>query len=268
MSIIVFDIGASNMRVAELTATGIGPIAHAKTPTHPLRAVEALARLVRGLRGEVDAFYGGIPAIVEADGSVASATNLPAWKGFPFTLVLERMLGVPVHARNDAELAGLGEAIYGAAKGYRTVAYLGLGTGVGTSRIVDGVIEPHSSDGSARDAVIALSGGGTLESRIGGRSLYLRLGAHPEELPRTVWGKLTLTLAEGIENAVRLWEPDVVVLGGSLMNEKTGFRIKEIQNALAVHSPHVLTVSLRAAQLRDASGLYGAKAWAERESAA
>jgi predicted NBD/HSP70 family sugar kinase len=255
------------MRVAVVTPEGIGKVHTVATPPNPTTAIRAMTDLITRMDVQVESVYGGIPAVVTSDGSVESATNLPSWDGFPFGRALQKALGVPVSVRNDAELAGLGEAVYGAGKDMHDVAYLGLGTGVGTSHVVRRKIDPASSGGEVRMKIITLTDGSTLEKRLGGHSLFLRYGMHPEKLPHTVWGKLTHYLVEGIANEVHLWSPDVVVLGGSLVNDANGFRVADVEDALRIHFPDI-TVPVRRAALKDAAGLYGAKVWLESELAA
>lgn len=253
MSTLVFDIGGTYTRAALLTKEGIGDVTHMRTPVEPAEAVRQLS----SFEG-VSKVVGGFAGVVE-DGIVLYSTNLPQWDGFRLAVELEDALGAPARVENDAELAALGEAVYGAGKGKSVVAYIGLGTGVGTAHVVDGVVEPHSSEGEARLSIITLSDGTTLEERVGGHSLEKRFGAHPKDLSPQVWIELAPLVAEGVRNAVREWEPDVVVLGGSLMNEENGFQLSRIQEALANDSIVVVK-----AELGDAAGLWGARALSEQ----
>ncbi len=252
MSTLVFDIGGTYTRAALLTKEGIGDVRHMRTPAEPAEAVRQLASF-EGVAKVV----GGFAGVIE-DGVILYSTNLPQWDGFRLAAELEDALGASARVENDAELAGLGEAVFGAGKGKGVVAYIGLGTGVGTARVVDGVVEKHSSEGEARLSVITLSDGTTLEERVGGHSLEKRFGAHPKDLSPDVWIELAPLLAEGVQNAVREWQPDVVVLGGSLMNEENGFQLSRITEALLDDG-----VAVVKAELGDAAGLWGARAASE-----
>ena len=186
---------------------------------------------------------------------------MPLWAGCALARQFTDVLGAPADVANDAELAALGEARYGAGQEFTDVAYLTVGTGVGTAHVKHGIVEMHSSDGESRDAIIALPRGKTLETEIGGRALTERFGIPPEQLPRDTWSKLTPLLARGVVQAVRLWKPDVIVLGGALMNETDGFRLAELEketNALAKAGETL--PSLRRALFEDASALQGARA--------
>lgn len=250
MMTLLFDIGGTNTRASVSAGEGLGEVMHWKTPASAIEAIERLASL-----GPVDRAAGGIAAILEEGNIVGQPTNLQGWQAFPFGHELTSALRVPVLVRNDAELAALGEATYGAGKGYRSIAYIGIGTGVGTARIVDGVIEPHSSDGEARFSTITLSDDTTLEERVGGHALTALYGVEPKQLAREIWDSLTPLVAEGVRNAIERWSPNAIILGGSLMNEDNGFRLEDIRQSVGKTE-----VSIHRATLRDEAGLWGALA--------
>ncbi|MEW6442120.1 MAG: ROK family protein [bacterium] len=70
-----------------------------------------------------------------AEGILFNPPNLLGWKDFRIRESLESMTGLPVHVDNDANAAGLAEAIWGAAAGYADVFYATVSTGVGTAII-------------------------------------------------------------------------------------------------------------------------------------
>ncbi len=78
-----------------------------------------------------------LPGPVKADGHLANCVNLGMDGCYP-AIELEKILGVPCAAANDANGAALGEAYFGAARGYENVVMLTLGTGIGSGVIVDG----------------------------------------------------------------------------------------------------------------------------------
>ena len=70
-------------------------------------------------------------------GVVLNPPNLPCWRNYPLAAELHRTFKLPVHVDNDANAAGLAEAVWGEAKGFRYVFYATLGTGIGTGIIFD-----------------------------------------------------------------------------------------------------------------------------------
>ena len=78
-----------------------------------------------------------LPGPVKADGHLANCVNLGMGSCYPAE-ELEQVLGVPCAAANDANGAAIGEARFGAARGYENVVMLTLGTGIGSGVIVNG----------------------------------------------------------------------------------------------------------------------------------
>lgn len=80
----------------------------------------------------------GIPGPVRRDGVVERCVNL-GWGGVHPASELSALLGgIPVAAANDANAAAMGEYWQGGGKGYESVVFITLGTGVGSGIILDG----------------------------------------------------------------------------------------------------------------------------------
>jgi glucokinase-like ROK family protein len=81
----------------------------------------------------------GVPGLVdEASGTLLFAPNL-AWQNVPLRDVLSKAFeGVPVFVDNEANMAALGENLYGAAKGYHEVLFISAGVGLGGAIVRDG----------------------------------------------------------------------------------------------------------------------------------
>jgi glucokinase len=83
-----------------------------------------------------------------ATGIVINPPNLPCWRNFPLVSRVTEKYRVPVKLDNDANAAALAEARWGAARGYRYVFYVTVGTGIGTGIVLDGRIY-HGRTGAA-----------------------------------------------------------------------------------------------------------------------
>jgi len=81
---------------------------------------------------------------------VLNPPNLPCWRNFPLGAETERAFGVPVRVDNDANAAGLAEALWGAAAGYANVFYATLGTGIGNGIVFDRKIYWDAAEAPAR----------------------------------------------------------------------------------------------------------------------
>ncbi len=87
-------------------------------------------------------------AIDRRTGLVINAPNLPGWESLHLARELEKIFGLPARVENDANTAGLAEALYGAGAGYRDIFYVTVSTGIGTGIIIDRKIY-HGTQGVA-----------------------------------------------------------------------------------------------------------------------
>ncbi len=79
----------------------------------------------------------GVPGPVKEDGTVLRCVNL-GWGVFNVADELSNIIGLPVKAGNDANMAALGEMWQGGGKGYKDIVMVTLGTGVGGGIILGG----------------------------------------------------------------------------------------------------------------------------------
>lgn len=83
-------------------------------------------------------------------GIIINPPNLPCWHNFPLAAKVRQLHRVPTFVDNDANAAALAEAIWGAGRGYESVFYATLGTGIGTGIILGGQIY-HGRTGAAAE---------------------------------------------------------------------------------------------------------------------
>jgi polyphosphate glucokinase len=130
----------------------------------------------------------GYPGVVLRDRVIAEPHNLGAgWRGFDFA----KAFGRPVKVVNDAVMQALGSYQGG------RMLFLGLGTGLGSAMIVDGVIAPMEL------AHLPYRNGTTFEHYVGTAGLK-RLG-------KKKWRK---HVADVVERLTAALEPEYVILGG------------------------------------------------------
>jgi polyphosphate glucokinase len=140
--ILSVDIGGSHIKATMLTAAGAVPDAYRKLPTPvpatPEKVLEVIQDLVRDFSGYTKVAV-GFPGIIR-QGCVFTAPNLGTglWQHFDLQSQLSQVLGKPVRVVNDADLQGLGVV-----KGRGFEMVITLGTGFGTSLLLDGRLLPH-----------------------------------------------------------------------------------------------------------------------------
>lgn len=83
-------------------------------------------------------------------GLVLHTPNLPCWREYALVTAVEAACGIPARLDNDANVAGLAEALWGAGANQQHVLYVTIGTGIGTAIILDGRIY-HGRTGAAAE---------------------------------------------------------------------------------------------------------------------
>ncbi|MFJ6167911.1 ROK family protein [Micromonospora orduensis] len=155
------DIGGTKTAAAIVTRDG--EIVDRLTAATPGRAgataiLDTAADLVDRLRAKVTGApvgalgVGSAGVIDHRTGRVLSATDaLAGWAGTDLSGRLRERLGVPVSVINDVHAHALGEARHGVAAGYGTTLFIAVGTGIGASFVIDGVVltGAHSTAGHA-----------------------------------------------------------------------------------------------------------------------
>ena len=145
-TVIGIDLGGTNVRVAKVSENG-QILQVLSSPSHALEGTEKvmanLKSLIRQIDGlsEVSGIGIGVPGPVDTvKGVMTMATNLPGFENYPMAQELEREFNLPTYVDNDANVAGLAEALVGAGKGYKIVYYITHSTGVGGALVADGKV--------------------------------------------------------------------------------------------------------------------------------
>ncbi|HYS94570.1 MAG TPA: ROK family protein [Candidatus Acidoferrales bacterium] len=184
MNVLAVDIGGSSVKIL-----ATGQKEPRKLPSGPKLAPKAMVADVKKLaKGwKYDAVSIGYPGMVIHGRPIAEPVNLgKGWVGFDYRAAF----GKPVKLINDATMQALGSY-----KGGKML-FLGLGTGLGSTVIADGVVEPMELAHLPYKK-------GTYEDYVGRRGLERRGKKKWRRDVEDIVAKLTAAL-----------EPDDVVLGG------------------------------------------------------
>jgi polyphosphate glucokinase len=184
MNVLVVDVGGTHVKILATGQRARRKLESGPTLT-PRRMVAGVRELAAGWKYDVVSI--GFPGPVLHGRPVAEPRNLGrGWVGFDYHRAFER----PVRIVNDAAMQALGS--YNGGK----MLFLGLGTGLGSALIVDGIVEPMELGHLPYRK-------GTYEDYVGLRGLK-RLG-------RKKWRR---AVADVVARLVAALEPDDVVLGG------------------------------------------------------
>jgi glucokinase len=85
----------------------------------------------------------------DATQSVIKSHHIHGWDGFPLAEWVGELVGVPAVVCNDADVAGLAEARFGAGKGLSPIFYMTIGSGIGGGLVIDGQIYRGVGKGAA-----------------------------------------------------------------------------------------------------------------------
>ena len=91
--------------------------------------------------------FGG--PVDDATHTILKSHQIAGWDRFPLADWITNMLGWPAVLGNDADVAGLAEALFGAGKGLSPVFYITIGSGIGGGLIIDGKIYRGCGKGAA-----------------------------------------------------------------------------------------------------------------------
>ena len=252
MNSILFDIGATKTRVAYSVDGEIfeEPLVF-ETPKdyeHGLKFFIEKAKTVAKGR-EIKKIVGGMSRSI--------------WLGNDFKTDLGKEFQAQIYIENDAAMVGLGEANWGAGKGFDIVSYITVSTGVGGARIVDGKIDERVIGFEPGNLVMDINTGKTLENMISGKALQEKTGKHPREITdQKVWDEFAKILAFGLNNIIVEWSPNVVVLGGSMITGDPAIPLFKVE----MHLKEILKIfpelpAIKKAELGDFGGLYGGLAY-------
>jgi predicted NBD/HSP70 family sugar kinase len=271
---VLFDIGGTNTRIAvsEDLHTYGEPIKF-KTPKTYREGLGAVTTAIDTLikSSGITAIAGGIrgPLNHERTG-IVSETKLVDWVGRNIVKDLHEHYHVPVRLENDTALVGLGEAVFGAGRGYDIVAYHTVSTGVGGARFVHGAIdvvslgfEPGHQELDLDRSILGHHIPHTLENLVSGTALEKRRGVKPYEIPQDdpVWDELASYLAHGLKNTIVYWSPEVIVLGGSMMiGDPRIYTVDVERYTKKVLGDLMPCPPIVDALLKDEGGLFGAMA--------
>lgn len=203
----------------------------------------------------------GIPGIVDKSHRiVVVANNIIGWSNILLADKIEKLFFLPVCINNDANLMGLGEQTFGAAKNYSDVLFLTIATGIGGSIIInDKLFSGYDNRGSELGHIPLFADGiecscgsiGCLEAYASTTALIQqfkkRCPNFESDLSEEINGRLIVKLyhennqcaieslnehcrflAQGIAGLVNVFSPQRVVLGGGI-SESGVFYIEKIK---------------------------------------
>jgi glucokinase len=290
------DVGGSSLKCGvvnhegEILYSTIISLKNAKTQGAIIALiVEAIQSCAKKFKNPILGVGIGFPGIIYNNKIIAGADNLPGFKQLALGEILQEVTRHNIVMDNDANLMGLGEMTYGAAKECSDVVFLTVGTGIGGAVMIDNklyggfrnrgtelghIIVQHNG------APCACGGKGCLETYASVTALINHYKSIHPNPPEEIDGKYMVErylaredyavtameqhfdyLAAGIISFINIFSPQKIVIGGGI-SESGAFYVREIERriktlAVPISSTHALVA---AAKLGNKAGLLGCAA--------
>ena len=231
----------------------------------------------------------GCPGAVNSSkGTLPRSPNLPGWAGIPLKRILTKASHLPVFVANDANVAVLGEHLFGAGKNTQDLLYITVSTGIGGGIMINGKL--YEGAGSVAGEIGHISiipegrkcgcgGRGCLEAYASGTAIarFYRdakkkkvAGAIEVGLAARVGDKLAIEsyrqagyyLGIGIANLMNILNPEKIVIGGGVLKSAHRIFWKTMVRSARQHAwPEAFsTAKIVRSQLRGQVGSLGALA--------
>ena len=208
---------------------------------------------------------------------IHAGPQIPEYKGCKWKEEIERTFSIPCEVENDVKCAGLGEYSFGSGKGTSSMLCLTIGTGIGGSFILNGEVY-HGTSHSAMEIGYMQIPGGMFQRMASTSALVKRVASRKGETEELWNGKrifeevakedkicleeldrLCDALSIGLSNLCYAFNPECIVLGGGIMEQKE-ILLPKIWGHLQEHLVPIVAENTRllAASLGNRAGLLGA----------
>lgn len=286
--LIGIDIGGTNLRAAIISKEG-EIIETFKVNNEVEKGAEYnLNKLISHIKNQwkdykFEKVGAGAPGPLDLKtGKILNTPNLKTWENFNIKEYLSKELDLNVKVNNDANVAGLAEAIVGAGKGAESVFYITISTGVGgglilDKKIINGAhsqtaeiynmiinedeyIQPglnkSSLEGQCSGVNIARIASIELDKDLSTKEVFDLYNKNDEKI-NVVINNWINNISIGIANIIAVIDPEVIVLGGAVPINNP-YLIPKIIEAVKKKVADPNMVDIRLAQIGDNAGLIGA----------
>lgn len=198
-----------------------------------------------------------IPGKVDRQNGVGLDFGNLSWHNVSVQADFEKLLACPVVVENDANLAGLSEAML--LPGYKKVLYVTISTGIGTGLIVDQVIDPAFVDSEGGHMPLEYHGKLVAwEDFASGRAMVERYGKKAVDITDDkTWHRIAHDWALGFIELIAIIQPDIIVLGGSVGTYFDRYEAFLKQELAVFHNPLVPIPPIQQAARPEEAVVYG-----------
>lgn len=254
------DVGGTKTLVAVFNGQGklLESLKFATPSTYPEFTTELAKTVAKLSTKKFTAAATAIPGKVDRRRGVGIAFgNLP-WTDIPIEADVEKILNCPSYIENDANLAGLSEALAVKAK-YHKVLYITVSTGIGGVLVINGVIDPNTQD--AEIGHILLEHRGKLvrwQEFASGKAIVARFGKRASEIEDpAAWYVIARNIAIGLIDLLAVYTPDAVIIGGGVGTHFKKFEDRLLEELKIYENPMVSVPPIMGAANAEEAVIYG-----------
>ncbi|MBR1699417.1 MAG: ROK family protein [Bacteroidales bacterium] len=216
------DLGGTNIRVATVQDGQIVRLLSEPSLSQGSRedVQEQMSRLIEGvLTPEVEGIGIGVPSVVDCEkGIVFNVVGIPSWKEVHLKNFLENRFHLPVAVNNDCNCFALGVARYGSLRHAKETVCVTLGTGVGSSLVVDGRLYNGHNTGAGEIGSIPYLDK-DYEYYCSSR-FFTGKGTTGKEAaasgPSPLWEEFGTHVGKLVQLILYAYDPEAIVIGGSI----------------------------------------------------
>ena len=258
---------ASGSALAELVGEAVGDVLHSD-------AARGVSLVGIGV---------STPGLVDADRGVVRYSLKLNWIDLPLGEMLRSKFNLPVHVENDTNAAAIGEKWFGAGRPFENLAYVTVGSGVGAGLIIRGELFRGLTGSAGELGHVSIDKGGErcecgnigcLENLVAWPAIWARVTKavkrgvptvitemveHIDEVTPAILNKAAQAgdqlavnaLAEagvglgiGVANLINLFNPDAIILGGSLIGEES-FMLQYVRETITTHGLRIPAEAVR-----------------------
>lgn len=237
MAILGIDIGGTNIRVGLIENDELVRVERLEIKNN-CSEEEIIGDIISSINKYdiacVEGIGIGVPSVVDIEkGIVYDVQNIPSWKEVHLKDILETKFKIQVYLNNDANCFAVGEKYFGKVKEFKNIVGLIIGTGLGSGLIINNRLYTGYNCGAGEFGMVPFKeynyeyycSGQFFNNKynISGEECYEKATANNFKALK-IFAEYGANLGEAIKMILYTFDPQVIVLGGSVSKSYRFFK--------------------------------------------
>lgn len=246
-------MGATNLRVGLVRGAKLERLETSNLPDDKsvMSILNHMQQMIEAVDDGAEYIGIGVPSVVDSEeGIVYDVQNIPGWEKVHLKDLLEENTGKSVFLNNDANCFALGEWMFGNGQGKDNLIGLVIGTGFAGGIIIDGKLYEGRNCGAGEFGMLPYKQS-ILEHYCSGQFFTRLVGVKGEMIyekamkkdsaSERLFHQLGVHIAEAIKMVLYTYDPESIILGGSISETYSLFEKGFEQELKSFGFPHSLT---------------------------